>query len=82
MYILTTRAEFDSAHFLSGYEGKCSNIHGHRWKVVIEVAADNLEEQGQTRGMLVDFSKLKKGLYAEPIVKTVGSQNSLSLLRR
>lgn len=65
MYILTTRAEFDSAHFLFGYEGKCSNIHGHRWEVVIEVAADNLEEQGQTRGMLVDFSKLKKDLKKE-----------------
>ncbi|MBQ4522767.1 MAG: 6-carboxytetrahydropterin synthase QueD [Lachnospiraceae bacterium] len=65
MYILTTKAEFDSAHFLSGYEGKCSNIHGHRWKVVIDIAANTLEEQGQTRGMLVDFSKLKKDLKKE-----------------
>lgn len=65
MYILTTKAEFDSAHFLTGYEGKCSNIHGHRWKVVIEVADEKLSEQGQTRGMLVDFSKLKKDLKKE-----------------
>lgn len=65
MYTLTTKAEFDSAHFLAGYEGKCSNIHGHRWKVLIEITAPNLEEQGQTRGMLVDFSKLKKDLKKE-----------------
>ena len=28
MYILKTEASFDSAHFLSGYDGKCSNLHG------------------------------------------------------
>ena len=55
MYTLRTESEFDSAHFLSGYEGKCSNIHGHRWKVVAEVSADKLVEDGQERGMLVDF---------------------------
>lgn len=62
MYTLTTNACFDSAHFLSGYEGKCSNIHGHRWKVEIEVGSDSLEAQGQNRGMIVDFSKLKEDL--------------------
>ena len=35
MYQLKTEADFDSAHFLSGYTGKCSNIHGHRWHVEI-----------------------------------------------
>lgn len=65
MYILTTKAEFDSAHFLAGYEGKCSNIHGHRWKVVVEIASETLEEEGQNRGMLVDFSKIKKDLKRE-----------------
>ena len=37
MYQLKTEADFDSAHFLSGYTGKCSNIHGHRWHVEIEI---------------------------------------------
>ena len=36
MYQLKTEADFDSAHFLSGYTGKCSNIHGHRWHVEID----------------------------------------------
>ena len=35
MYILKTESSFDSAHFLSGYEGKCSNLHGHRWRIVL-----------------------------------------------
>ena len=27
MYYLTVENSFDSAHFLHGYEGKCSNLH-------------------------------------------------------
>lgn len=59
MYTVTTRSEFDAAHFLAGYQGKCSNIHGHRWEVVIRVSRDELED-----GMVVDFKDLKKDLRA------------------
>lgn len=60
MYVLRTESSFDSAHFLSGYEGKCANIHGHRWRVVVEICGETLEPEGQQRGMLVDFGNLKK----------------------
>lgn len=62
MHILKTEGCFDSAHFLSGYVGKCSNIHGHRWKVEIQVSAQRLCEDIQNRGMVVDFGKLKDDL--------------------
>ena len=62
MYTLQTNASFDSAHFLKGYEGKCSNIHGHRWNVEVTVAAEELVEEGQIRGMVVDFRTLKDDL--------------------
>ncbi len=62
MYTLKTSASFDSAHFLKGYEGKCSNIHGHRWTVEIEVAREQLDTDGQCRGMIVDFSTLKSDI--------------------
>lgn len=62
MYTLQTNASFDSAHFLKGYEGKCSNIHGHRWTVEITVAAEDVEREGQIRGMVVDFRTLKEDL--------------------
>ncbi len=60
MYFLKTTKSFDSAHFLKGYEGKCSNIHGHRWKVVVEIAHENLQTEGPKRGMIIDFDDLKK----------------------
>ncbi|MGN1136815.1 MAG: 6-carboxytetrahydropterin synthase QueD [Oscillospiraceae bacterium] len=62
MFVLKTEAEFDSAHFLFGYEGKCRNIHGHRWKIAAEISADSLENEGQTRGMIVDFGDFKGAL--------------------
>ena len=64
MYILSAEAEFDSAHFLSGYDGKCSNIHGHRWKTVVEIQGEKLNTEGQLRGMLTDFGDLKKDVKA------------------
>ena len=64
IYQLRTVADFDSAHFLSGYQGKCANIHGHRWHVEVEIQAEHLESEGQMRGMLVDFGDLKRDLKA------------------
>lgn len=65
MYILKTEQSFDSAHFLGGYDGKCRNIHGHRWRVIIEVKTEQLETDRQLRGMHVDFSTLKADLKEE-----------------
>lgn len=62
MYHLKTEQCFDAAHFLKGYAGKCSNLHGHRWRVVARLSAEALDQSPQTRGMLVDFSTLKGDL--------------------
>ena len=62
MYFLSTESSFDAAHFLKDYEGKCSNIHGHRWRVKAEIMGRVLSEDIQTRGMLVDFGDLKANL--------------------
>lgn len=59
MYSLKTSASFDSAHFLSGYQGKCANIHGHRWVIEVTVSGSDLQQSGEKRGMLVDFSDIK-----------------------
>lgn len=64
MYYLQSEASFDAAHFLKGYEGKCSNIHGHRWRIVATVQGEQLQEAGSQRGMLTDFGDLKADLKA------------------
>ena len=67
MYILKTEDSFDSAHFLMGYNGKCKNIHGHRWRVVLEIMTKELHgaDNEQLNGMHVDFTKLKADLKTE-----------------
>lgn len=62
MYFLKTEQSFDAAHFLKDYQGKCRNIHGHRWRVVAQIRNEQLSTETQTRGMLVDFSDLKQAL--------------------
>ncbi len=62
MYRLRSEASFDSAHFLKGYDGKCANMHGHRWRVVAEIGAETLIESGHLEGMIVDFGDLKSDL--------------------
>ena len=49
MYQLTTEHSFDSAHFLAGYDGKCGNLHGHRWRVLLTVQSETLREDQQLK---------------------------------
>jgi len=58
MHIISSEASFDAAHFLTNYNGKCKNIHGHRWKVVAEIKGEC------DNGMLVDFGILKNDIKA------------------
>ncbi len=58
MYILTVEDTFASAHQLREYKGKCENLHGHNWKVVLAVKGNTLDNIG----LLVDFGDLKKML--------------------
>lgn len=60
MYGLTTEASFDSAHFLTNYYGKCENLHGHRWRVVVTIEQDALEAAGTGKDMVLDFGVFKK----------------------
>ncbi len=53
MKILT---DFAAAHHLRGYEGPCSRMHGHNWKVEVQVSASRLDEIG----MGLDFKLIKQ----------------------
>ncbi len=59
MFRLKTSAAFDSAHFLAGYNGKCANLHGHHWVIEVEAGAEDLQQSGEKRGMVIDFGDLK-----------------------
>ncbi len=54
-YLLKVVTEFASAHTLRDYPGACSRMHGHNWKLELEVVATELDEIG----MGIDFRKMK-----------------------
>lgn len=55
MILLTKHFDFEMAHALMGYPGKCRNIHGHSYKMEVTVTG---EMQPDT-GMVMDFKALK-----------------------
>ena len=55
-YTLRVVTEFAAAHTLRGYEGSCARLHGHNWKVEVEIRASELDEVG----MGVDFREIRK----------------------
>jgi len=59
-YRITVEGDFSSAHELRDYEGKCSSLHGHNWKVQLTVRALRVDE----RGITIDFGQLKRLLAA------------------
>jgi len=55
MYVVHVESEFSSAHRLRGYDGNCENLHGHNWKVRVDLASTDLDKLG----MAVDFREVK-----------------------
>ena len=62
MFTLKAEIEMDVAHYLTSYDGKCKNIHGHRYRLIAKVAKKELHQEGQLRGMVDDFGNIKKVL--------------------
>ncbi|MFB7155640.1 6-carboxytetrahydropterin synthase QueD [Lysinibacillus sp. NPDC056232] len=52
---------FDAAHHLHNYEGKCKNLHGHTYRVVLALSGYTDE-----RGLMIDFGDIK-GIWKEKI---------------
>lgn len=48
--------EFDASHRLLQYEGKCHNLHGHRWKV--EVWIEGVPDPVSC--ILLDYARIKQ----------------------
>jgi 6-pyruvoyltetrahydropterin/6-carboxytetrahydropterin synthase len=55
-YRLTVFTEFAAAHSLRGYPGECGRVHGHNWRVEVEVEAGALNGLG----MGMDFKTIRQ----------------------
>jgi len=58
MYEVSVQQHFDAAHYLRGYQGKCESLHGHRFQVVANIRAEQIDEVG----LAYDFVQLRQQL--------------------
>jgi 6-pyruvoyl-tetrahydropterin synthase len=58
---LTKEFSFEASHALQGYDGKCSNIHGHSYRLFVTVVGEPINDPlNPKNGMVMDFGDLKK----------------------
>lgn len=55
-YLVRAVTEFSAAHVLHGYAGACNRVHGHNFRVELEVEAMELD----AIGMALDFTVLEQ----------------------
>lgn len=54
MLTVSKECVFDAAHVLTKHSGQCKNLHGHTYRLVVEV-----EQVDATSDMIIDFKDLK-----------------------
>lgn len=56
MFEVSVEQTFAAGHALRNYRGKCENVHGHNYRVLVTIQGSKLDEVG----LLVDFVEVKK----------------------
>ena len=54
MLTVSKECIFDAAHVLTNHSGQCKNLHGHTYRLVVEVGQVDLDAD-----MIIDFKDLK-----------------------
>lgn len=58
---VTKSFNFETAHALYGYDGKCRNIHGHSYKLYVTIKGTPIQDTSDVKyGMVIDFGDIKK----------------------
>jgi 6-pyruvoyltetrahydropterin/6-carboxytetrahydropterin synthase len=62
--LLRREFTFDAAHRLTQYHGKCENLHGHTYKMSVDIKG-----YPDSEGMIIDFIRVKEIVGEEIISK-------------
>ena len=58
MLTITKQCTFDAAHILTNHAGQCKNLHGHTYRLIVEVGEKEIDHD-----MVMDFKDLKNLLH-------------------
>tara|TARA_B100001093_G_C26797637_1_gene1001909 strand:- start:1105 stop:1545 length:441 start_codon:yes stop_codon:yes gene_type:complete len=57
---VTKEFDFEAAHALDGYAGKCQDIHGHNYHLKLTFLGEPVKDKRlSTSGMVIDFGEIK-----------------------
>jgi 6-pyruvoyltetrahydropterin/6-carboxytetrahydropterin synthase len=54
--------DIDAGHRVARHESKCRHLHGHRYRVTVEVEGPIIADDGPEHGMVIDFARVKAAL--------------------
>lgn len=69
--IVSKKFKWEAAHRIPWHEGKCKHLHGHSYKMIVE-----LEGEPNEKGVVIDFNDIKKMI--EPYVKMLDHSTIIS----
>lgn len=55
MWTIKLKKKFSAAHYLREYRGKCEELHGHNYLIVVHITGKKLPKSG----MVYDFKEIK-----------------------
>lgn len=65
MISITKEFTFETAHRISNHPSACKHIHGHSYRLLVTVSAEEIQEND----MIIDFKELKQ-IVNEKVIKT------------
>lgn len=60
--LLTKEFRLEMAHALVGYDGLCSQPHGHSYLLEVTVEGPEAQQEGPKMGMAIDFKEVKRAV--------------------
>ncbi|MBI0004866.1 6-carboxytetrahydropterin synthase QueD [Gilliamella sp. W8126] len=58
MFKIAKEFQFDACHMLDGHNGKCHNLHGHTYRLLVEIS-NELITNGSSADMVMDYADIK-----------------------
>ncbi len=69
--IVAKQFKWEAAHRIPWHEGKCRNLHGHSYKMIVE-----FEGETDKNGFVIDFNDIKK--IVDPYIKLIDHSTIIS----
>ena len=58
MFKIAKEFQFDACHMLDGHNGKCHNLHGHTYRLLVEIS-NEIITNGSSADMVMDYADIK-----------------------